>query len=69
MLEYLSDECPILSEQGLESGLDNAGEMDGEYYRHPFVLMSDHDKGPKPAVCRVFPRNLAVSCAKHFRQM
>ena len=29
MLEHLSDACPILSEQGLESGLDIDGEMDG----------------------------------------
>jgi hypothetical protein len=29
MLEHLSDACPILLEQGLESGLDIDGEMDG----------------------------------------
>ena len=67
MLEHLSYACPILSEQGLESGLHIDGEMDGEYYRHPFVFMSDRDKGLKPALCRVFPGNLAVSCAKHIQ--
>jgi hypothetical protein len=30
MLEHLSDACPILLEQGLKSGLDIDGEMDGE---------------------------------------
>jgi hypothetical protein len=67
MLEHLSDACPILSEQGLESGLDVDGEMDGEYYRHPFVFVSDFDKGLKPALCRVFPGNLTVSCAKYIQ--
>jgi hypothetical protein len=41
--------------------------MDGEYYHHPFVFISDCGKVLKLAFCRVFPRNLAVSCAKHIQ--
>jgi hypothetical protein len=67
MLEHLSDACPILLEQGLESGLDIDGETDGEYYCHPCVFMSDCDKGLKPALRRVFPGNLSVDCAKHIQ--
>jgi hypothetical protein len=34
---------------------------------HPFVFISDLDKGLKPALRRVFPGNLAVRCAKHIQ--
>ena len=66
MLGHLREACPILSEQGFESGAVIDGEMDGEH-RHPFVFMSDCDKGLKLALREVFPRNLAVSCAKHIQ--
>jgi hypothetical protein len=66
MLQHLRKACPILLEQGFESGSVVDGEMDGEY-RHPFVFMSDCDNGLKPALCEVFPRNLAASCAKHIQ--
>jgi hypothetical protein len=51
----------------LGSGLHIDGEMDGEKYRHPFMFILDCDKGLKPALCRVFPGNFAVSCAKHIQ--
>ncbi len=31
------------------------------------MFISDCDKGLKPALCRVFPGNLAVRCAKHIQ--
>ena len=70
MLEHLSNACPILSEQGSEIVLDIDGEIDGEYYRNPFVFISDCDNGLKPALCRVFPGNLLQSVVQStFRQM
>jgi hypothetical protein len=60
MLGHLREACPILSEQGFPDETIQAEED-----RHQFVFMSDRDKGLKPALCEVFPRNVAISCAKH----
>jgi hypothetical protein len=69
-LGHLREACPILLEQGFEGGSVIYGEIDREMDEecdHPFVFMSDRDKGLKPALHEVFPRNLAVSCAKHIQ--
>ena len=59
MLKYLKEACPIISEQGFGNERD-----DGEI-QHPFLFVSDRDKGLKPALRSVFPRNKETSCAKH----
>ena len=58
MLQYLKEACPIISEQGL---IDEAEGDD----RNAFLFVSDRDKGLKPALRNVFPRNKETSCAKH----
>ena len=69
MLMLLKEACPILSSQGF---VPAAGVAGVEYlrtfldYQHPFIFVSDRDKGLKPAL-QVFPRNYAVSCAKHIQ--
>ena len=67
MLCHLKEAFPILSQQGIQQGsvpqiVD--GELSADFL-HPFVFMSDRDKGLKPALREAFPSNLAVSCAKH----
>ncbi|KAI2504091.1 MULE transposase domain [Fragilaria crotonensis] len=58
MLKYLKA-CPIISEQGFGNERDN-GEI-----QHPFLFVSNRDKGLKLALRNVFPRNKETSCAKH----
>ena len=59
MLQCLKQACPIISEQGFSDEVDE-GETP-----HPFLFVSDRDKGLKPALRNVFPRNKETSCAKH----
>jgi Ulp1 protease family, C-terminal catalytic domain len=65
-LTLLKEACPILYTQGFPDSVEGthypAAFLD---YRHPFVFISDRDKGLQPALQAVFPRNCAVSCAKH----
>jgi hypothetical protein len=65
-LTLLKEACPILSTQGFHDSVEGM-HFPGAFldYRHPFVFISDRDKGLKPALEAVFPRNCAVSCAKH----
>ena len=64
-LTLLKEACPILSKQGFH---DSVKGMESPRaflnYRHPFLFVSDWDKGLKPALQAVFPRNCATSCAK-----
>ena len=63
MLTLLKEACPILIEQGLNAQQQQG---DGAAFRgRSFVFVSDRDKGLKPALKEVFPRNLEFSCAKH----
>ena len=59
MLNYLKEACPLISEQGFSDECD-----DGEI-QHPFLFVSDRDKGLKLALRSVFPGNKETSCAKH----
>jgi hypothetical protein len=61
MLMFLKEACPILSQQGFE---DNNSHVASDY-RYPFSFISDRDKGLKPALREVFPKNVETSCAKH----
>lgn len=63
MLTLLKEACPILIEQGL----DEQQKGDGAAFRgrRSFVFVSDRDKGLKPAMKEVFPRNKEFSCAKY----
>ncbi len=54
----LKEACPIISEQGL------IDETEGDD-RNAFLFVSDRDKGLKPAIRNVFPRNKETSCAIH----
>jgi hypothetical protein len=69
MLTLLKEACPILSSQGFIPDGVAGVEYPRAYldYRHPFVFVSYRDKGLKPALQAVFPRNYAVSCAKHIQ--
>ena len=69
MLTLLKEACPILSSQGFVPDGVAGVEYPRAYvdYRHPFIFVSDRDKGLKPALQAVFPRNYAVSCAKHIQ--
>ena len=57
MLTLLKEACPILSSQGF---VPDDGVVGVEYprayldYRHPFIFVSDRDKGLKPALQAVF---------------
>jgi hypothetical protein len=51
MLRCLKEAFPIISEQR----------------PHPFVFVSDRDKGLKPALQEVFPDNCETSCAYHIQ--
>jgi hypothetical protein len=62
MLTLLKEFSPILiAEQGLD---EHQGE-DAAFCGRSFVFVSDWDKGLKPALKEVFPRNLEFICAKH----
>ena len=69
MLTLLKEACPILSSQGFVPAGVAGVEHPRAYldYRHAFIFVSDRDKGLKPALQAVFPRNYAVSCAKHIQ--
>jgi hypothetical protein len=65
-LTLLKEACPILSTQGFHDSVKGMHFLQGFLdYRHPFLFVSDRDKGQKPALHAVFPTNSAVSCAKH----
>ena len=61
MLNLLKEACPILDLRG------NDGQ-DIPPREHPFLFVSDRDKGLLPALREVFPRNLDISCARHIQQ-
>jgi hypothetical protein len=65
-LTLLKEACPILYTQGSPDSVEGM-HYPGAFldYRHPFVFISDRDKGLKSALEAVFARNCAVSCAKH----
>ena len=65
-LTLLKEASPILSTQGFHDSVEGM-EFPRTFldYRHPFLFVSDRDKGLKPVLQAVFPRNRAVSCAKH----
>ena len=69
MLTLLKEACPILELQGFVPVGVAGMEYPRSYldYQHPFIFVSDRDKGLKPALQAVFPRNYAVSCAKHIQ--
>jgi hypothetical protein len=50
-LTKLHEACPIISQE--------------KNNIYPFIFISDRDKGLKPALAAVFPRNVDVHCAKH----
>ncbi len=60
MLTLLDNASPILI---AEQGLDEHQGKDASFCGRSFV--SDRDKGLKPALKEMFPRNLDFSCAKH----
>jgi hypothetical protein len=65
MLTLLKEACPILvTEQGSDK---HQGKQDASFCGRSFVFVSDRDKGLKPALKEVFPRNLEFSCAKHIK--
>ena len=65
-LTLLKEACPIFSTQRFHDSVEGM-EFSGAFldYQHPFLFVSDRDKGLKPALQAVFPRNFAVSYAKH----
>ena len=65
-LMLLKEACPILSTQGFHDSVEGM-EFPRAFlaYRHPFLFASDWDKGLKPVLQAVFPRNHAIKCGKH----
>ena len=58
MLTLLKRACPIIHEQGHRTGI----------FEHPFLFVSDRDKGLLLDLKEVFPRNFDISCAKHIQK-